>query len=112
MSGSKTSGAFSVSNLSLMEQSVFKKLFLTFPQLKNFSIQEGLPVEYKNRHYCWVNLDESFNIVLPAITLSTYELMVGDMLLAIRGSDIAFDFAVNGPLVERAKNHSGINTFA
>jgi hypothetical protein len=94
-----------------MEQSVFKKLFLTFPQLKKFSIQEGLPVEYKNRHYCWVNLDDSCNIVLPVITLSIYELIIGDMLLAIRGSDIAFDFAVKGPLVERAKNHLGITVY-
>ena len=37
--------------------------------------------------------------------------MIGDMLLAIRGSNIAFDFAVKGPLVERTKNHLGITVY-
>jgi hypothetical protein len=111
MSGSKTSGAFSVSSSSLLSGTLYGDLLKSLPELLDYSMKEGIPVKQKNRFYCWVNLNSDNRIVLTKEAASLYQVQAGDSLLSIRGSDIAFDFAVKGPLVELAKNYPVIPVF-
>ena len=68
-------------------------------------------MKFKGRFYCWVGLREHGEMILPPNTLDTYAIKPGDYLLTIRGSDIAFDFAVKGPIIEKAKLHPEIEVF-
>ena len=111
MSGSKRSGAFSLSSKKLLKNSSLSKILKETPQLANYTIDEGSSVKYKGRFYCWLKLHENKSIYLPQKTLDIYNIKEGDMLLSIRGSNIAFDFAIKGPLVERAKEHNDIEIF-
>ena len=108
ISGSKRSGAFSVSTKTLLSASLLSGLFDFCPDLNDFKTDEGEPVKFKNRYYCWVRLHEDNCLMLPEVTMKTYNVKEEDVLLSIRGSNIAFDFAVKGPLVEKARTHPEI----
>jgi hypothetical protein len=101
ISGSKRTGGFCVSSRIMIKQSDINGLFEQYPSLSDFKTNEGEFVKYKGRFYCWVNLNNN-TITLSQEMLKTLDLKVGDKLLSIRGSDIAFVMGVKGPLIERA----------
>jgi hypothetical protein len=102
ISGSKRTGGFCVSSRKMIEKSNINGLFEQCPLLYDYKNNEGEFVKYKGRFYCWVNLDNN-TITLSQEMMKTLDLKVGDKLLSIRGSDIAFVMGVKGPLIERAK---------
>ena len=57
---------------------------------------------YKNRIYVSVQFVNN-TIKLNSNILKKFNLNIGDNLLLVRGSNIAFDCLVKGPLVEMAK---------
>ncbi len=111
ISGSKKTGGFCVSTNALIEKSNINGLFTQFPQLHESKIEEGEFVKYKGRLYCWVHLNNS-TIKLSEEILKRLDIQVGDKLLSIRGSDIAFVMGVKGPLIERTnQSEKAIDTF-
>jgi hypothetical protein len=112
ISGTKTSGAFSVGNWQRLEQSVLANILVGLPALTAGEIAEGEILPYKGRRYGWATLHPDGRLRLPLPALAGFGLQPGDYLLSIRGSYIAFDFAVKGPLVERARPHTEIPIFA
>lgn len=104
ISGSKTSGAFSISTLAMLERSHFKKILDNLDSLYNYDSVEGELLKFKDKYYFWLNLSDKGIIKVPEETLKKLELKTGDKLLSIRGSDIAFDFASKGPLYEKGLN--------
>ena len=104
ISGSKTSGAFSISTVAMLEKSHFKKILDNLDSLYNYDSEEGELLQFNGKYYFWLNLSDKGIIKVPEETLKKFELKKGDRLLAIRGSDIAFDFAIKGPLYEKGLN--------
>lgn len=101
ISGSKRTGGFCVSGRTMIERSDLSGLFRQNPLLHDYKISEGEFVKYKGRLYCWINLNQDL-ITLSNNILKILDLKIGDKLLSIRGSDIAFVMGVKGPLIERA----------
>jgi len=111
ISGSKTSGAFSVGNWQRLEQSVLAHILASWPALAAGQLAEGETIPYKGRRYGWAQLHPDGRLRLSAPALAGVGLRPGDQLLSIRGSYIAFDFAIQGPLVERARRHAELEVF-
>jgi bifunctional DNA-binding transcriptional regulator/antitoxin component of YhaV-PrlF toxin-antitoxin module len=111
ISASKTSGGFIVARKSMLERSSLGSILKVNPDLNNFRIDEGKPLEFKKRIYCWVKIRENNMIVLGRQTLEAYGIKPGDNLLSGRGSYIGLAMVVKGPIVEYAKNHAEILTF-
>jgi hypothetical protein len=101
ISGSKRTGGFCVSSRSLIEQSDIHGLFDQYPSLSDYGTNEGEFVKYKGRFYCWVNLNNN-SITLSREMMKMLDVKIGNKLLSIRGSDIAFVMGAKGPLIERA----------
>jgi bifunctional DNA-binding transcriptional regulator/antitoxin component of YhaV-PrlF toxin-antitoxin module len=111
MSGSKTSGGFSVAKKSSLEQSVLSKILEANPKLASYRIEEGKTTKFRGRHYCWARIHDNGLIVIPPHTLETYGVKPRHRLLSIRGSNIAFALVARGPIVETAKRHPEIKVF-
>ena len=111
MSGSKTSGGFSVAKKSSLKESVFSKILDANPKLTSYRIEEGKTTESRGRLCCWVSTRDNGLIVVPLRTLEIYGVKPKDRLLSIRGSNIAFVLVVRGPIVEKARMHPEIQIF-
>jgi hypothetical protein len=112
ISGTKTSGAFSVGNWQRLEQSVLAHILDGLPALTTGQFAEGETLPYKGRSYGWAQLHPDGRLRLSPPALAGFGLQPGGCLLSIRGSYIAFDFAIQGPLVERARLHGELEVFA
>jgi len=111
MALSRTSGAFSVGSWARFERSKLEFILDSLPQVANGLIPEGETLPYKGCRYGWGQLHPEGYLRLAPMVLAALDLRPGDPLLSIRGSDIAFDFAVKGPLVEAAQGHPEIPCF-
>ncbi len=111
ISGSKTSGGFSIARKSLIEQSRLSDILIRNPELAEFRIEEGNTVKINNRNICWTTMRENGLIQLPHHTLKAYGVKSENYLLVIRGSYIGIGMAVKGPLIEEAKKHPEIAVF-
>lgn len=101
ISGSKTSGGLCVTTKSLLEGSVMGQLFCEHPQLADYQTKVGDLLKYKGRLYGWVSMNGEV-VQLTDNVLKKLGLKIGDRLLSIRGSNIAFVMAVKGPKIEAA----------
>ena len=63
-------------------------------------------IAYKGRKYCWLALKEN-TVYLSDDLMKMLEIKVGDKLLAIRSSDIAFTMGFRGSLIDKANNFNG-----
>jgi len=111
ISGSRTSGGFSVSNKEMLCKSELKEIFNSLPELTDYSIEESKPLKYKGRFYCWAMLSENNYLKLSKETMDIWCIKEGDLLLSIRSSNIAFVCIVKGPIIERAKTHPELLVF-
>ncbi len=100
-SGSKATGGFCVSTPDFIMNSPLRGLFGQYPDLYNCKIQAGDFVKYKGRLYGWISLNDHIIKLTPSM-LTILDLKVGDRLLSIRGSNLAFVMGVKGPLIEMA----------
>jgi hypothetical protein len=111
ISGSKTTGGFSVTTKTLIQQSELLDVLVSHPELAEYQLREGEAIKYKGRLYSWVGLRQGGILKLSSTALLTYEVKHGDYLLVIRGSNIAFVMGAKGPLIEKAKQHIEIPVF-
>jgi bifunctional DNA-binding transcriptional regulator/antitoxin component of YhaV-PrlF toxin-antitoxin module len=111
LSGSKTSGGFIIARKPMLEQSSLDGVFTEYPDLNNFQIEEGKPIEFKKRKYCWVKIRENNMIILGRQTLDAYGIKPGDNLLSGRGSYVGLAMIAKGPIVEHAKTHPELHIY-
>ena len=103
VSGSKQTGGFSVMTESLLSHSTLKNILKENPSLADRSLSEGELIAYKGRKYGWIALKEN-TVYLSDDLMKMLEIKVGDKLLAIRSSDIAFTMGFRGSLIDKANN--------
>ena len=77
------------------------------PHLCDYKIEEGECIKYKGRLYGWCNISKAGKLRLNQNMMKTLDIDIGDKLLSIRSSDIAFCMGQKGELIERAKNYQG-----
>ena len=107
VSGSKQTGGFCVMTEPLLSHSKLKNILKENPSLAKRSLREGELITYKGRKYGWLALNKSA-VYLSDDLMKMLEIKVGDKLLAIRSSDIAFTMGVKGSLIEKANYYQGI----
>lgn len=105
--GSKITGGFCVTTYPLLSTSKLSHILQECPQLENQSIPQGTLITYKGRKYTWLSLKQNGSIQLSPQLLKQLDLNVGNELLCIRSSDIAFTMGAKGPLLEKAYKYEG-----
>jgi hypothetical protein len=105
MSGSKTSGGFSIVKIEKLINSPLSVVLENNPKLENFQLSNGEPIQYNNRFFCWTELSDDEKIYLPIETLQLYGIKSGDNIISARGSGLGVGFIVKGPTIKEAKNH-------
>ena len=110
--GSKQSGGFGLSTPELLGESPIAIDLLELIQQRKGSISEGEVVVTGRKSYCWVIIKDDGSFQVPVNTLEdVYGIYPGNVLLVIRGSRFAIGFALKGPIVKAAINHSEIKLF-
>lgn len=106
VSGSKQTGGFCVMTEPLLSHSKLKNILKENSSLADRSLSEGELIAYKGRKYGWLALNKS-EVYLSDDLMKMLEIKVGDKLLAIRSSDIAFTMGFRGSLIDKANNFNG-----
>ncbi len=107
ISGSKQTGGFVITRKGLLLNSKIGNILRETPMLCDYKTVEGEFISYKGRLYTWCNITKAGELKLSYEMLDTLGLNVGNMLLAIRSSDIAFCLGAKGEIIERAKSYEG-----
>ena len=76
---------------------------LKFDKRKDYQI---LKISYKGRKYGRLTLKDNGVYLSPSL-MQTLNIKVGDKLLAIRSSDIAFTLGAKGALIQKAHEYTG-----
>ena len=90
----------------LLSNSKLKNILIDNPYLSDRSIGEGELISYKGRKYAWLTLKDD-TISLPEDLMKSLGIEIGDRLLAIRSSDIAFTMGAKGSLIQTANEYTG-----
>lgn len=108
---SKISGGFCISKLETLKSSKLSRIIENNPNLEDEE-EIGQIINYKGKVYCHLKMINQYHIELNAELMEHFSLKTGDKLLIIRGSNIAFDCILKGPLIEVAnKSKKRINEF-
>lgn len=111
--GSKVTGGFCVTTKKLLLDSKLEHILKDCITLSNYELKEGDFIKYKGRFYSWVSISSDGIIQLPNSTMQFLNLTVGDILMSIKSSDIAFTMGAKGPLMDKVYAYKGdIKTFA
>ena len=105
--GSKSTGGFCVTRKGLLEPSKLGHILYDNPELRDYSVSQGVFVKYKGRAYAWVEISPDGKIVLTDEMKSILKLDAGMKLLSIRSSDIAFTMGAYWSALHRAAAHPG-----
>jgi len=108
--GSKTSGGFGLLSWKSLNGSKMGIFAEVRPELWENRACEGEIIEFREKPYCWVKLNNG-SITLPPNTLEKFGIQVLDKLLMVRGSGLALGFVLHGPIVEEAKKHEELEIF-
>jgi bifunctional DNA-binding transcriptional regulator/antitoxin component of YhaV-PrlF toxin-antitoxin module len=111
LSGSRRSGGFALTTVSLLKNSRLSVLLDENSPLSEFQLREGETVTIGGKPYCWVKLNSNGCVTVPLETLKEYGVNLGDRLLSVRGSSSALAFCVRGPLIAEAKKHLDLAMF-
>lgn len=101
-SSSKTSGGFCISKFKTLKDSKLSGILINNPELEDENSM-GKIINYKEKSFCHIKVAESKKIILSDKILKHFGVMNGNRLLIVRGSNIAFDCLLKGPLIEVAK---------
>jgi len=111
ISGSKTSGGFSIVKFEVLKNSPLSVILNDNPDLAKFNISRGKPIQYSNHFYCWTEISKNGKIHLPIEKLRLYGIKPGDNILSARGSGLGIGFIVRGPIIQEAEKHSELKTY-
>jgi len=106
ISGSKTSGGFSIVKIEKLTDSPLSVVLNDNPKLANFKLSKGETIQYRKRFFCWTEILKDGKIQLPIETLIVYGIRPGDAVLSARGSGLGVGFIVRGPIIKEAEKHS------
>ena len=106
VSGSKQTGGFCVMSEPLLSLSKLNHILKENPRLADRTLKEGELISYKGRKYGWLTLKDN-GVHLSSSLMQTLNIKVGDKLLAIRSSDIAFTLGAKGALIQKAHEYTG-----
>ena len=105
--GSKVAGGFCVTTEQMLSVSKLSGIIKNLPQLSSDHEYPGAFFPYKGRYYAWLPLSKEGTIKLPQETMRFLHLEVGNKLMSIRSSNIAFTMGAKGPLLERGRSYQG-----
>lgn len=105
--GSKVTGGFCVTSNTLLSNSKLKHILNDCPALANYELEESRFIQYKGRRYSWLTISPSGIIQLADSAMKYFNLSVGDALMCIRSSDIAFTMGAKGPLMDKVHTYAG-----
>lgn len=111
LSGSKTSGGFSLTRIDLIRSSPFYSEFRNIPEMSGFKTLESGYIEHKKRIFSWTEVDKKGYIVPRQEVLLKYSVFINDRLLVVRGSGLALGFIKTGPIVKKAEQHPELTVF-
>lgn len=111
ISGSKTSGGFSIVKNEVLKNSKISLVVKEHPSLADFSIKPGELIKFNNRFICWTEILEKEKIHLPIETLHVYGIKPKDTVLSVRGSGLGVGFIVRGPIIQEAKKHPELKVY-
>ena len=111
ISGSKTSGGFSIVKIEKLTGSPLSVVLDNNPKLANFKLSNGEPIQYQKRFFCWTEILKDEKIQLPLETLLVYGIKPGDAVLSARGSGLGVGIIVRGPIIKEAEKHPELKTF-
>lgn len=100
---SKTSGGFCISKLESLKSSKLSGILDNNPDLESEE-NIGRIMGYKGKSYCHLRIMGENGIVLSPEIMNHFNVKSQDRLLIVRGSNIAFDCILKGPLVEVAES--------
>ncbi|QTQ15210.1 hypothetical protein HRQ91_11325 [Treponema parvum] len=106
VSGSKQTGGFCVMSEPLLFRSKLNHILKENPNLADRTLKEGELISYKGIKYGWLTLKDN-GVRLSNSLMQTLDIKVGDKLLAIRSSDIAFTMGAKGTLIQKAHQYKG-----
>ena len=104
LSTSRTSGGFSVSTPELLRGSYLYGI-------ANAAVAHSGRIARYKQHFCLQTWLQGGCVELADSAFRAFGLQGIERLLVIRGSNLAFDMAARGPLVERAATHKSIPCF-
>ena len=107
VSGSKQTGGFCVMTEPLLSCSKLRHILQENPNLADRTLKEGELISYKGRKYGWLTLKDNGVYISPSL-MQTLDIKIGDKLLAIRSSDIAFTMGAKGSLIQKAYAYKGV----
>jgi hypothetical protein len=110
--GSRTSGGFIVTKLSIVEKSKLKPMFENVPGLVEYRIPENEIIKHRGRLFCWSTVKPGGYIRLPEATLDAYRLKRGGLLAPGRGSNLGLAFIARGMIHDEALKHPELEIFA
>ncbi|GKX27553.1 hypothetical protein SH1V18_00330 [Vallitalea longa] len=102
---SKISGGFCITGIETLKNSKLSRIIENNPELETEE-SLGKIISYKGKSYCHIEMIDEKHIVLTEDIKNHFDLSIDDKLLIVRGSNIAFDCLVKGPLVEVANESS------
>ena len=105
--GSRSTGGFCVTSPGLLAGSKLAHILTDCPGLAGDELGEGEFIRYKGRGYAWAPVSPEGVVTLPDKAMAYLALSIGDTLMCIKSSDIAFTMGAKGPLMERAANYRG-----
>ncbi|WP_058304119.1 hypothetical protein [Gorillibacterium timonense] len=112
MSGSRTSKGFSVMSLELMKTYESHMLTVVAPALEGDDLrQDEVFFRQKGRTFASAGLDNEGRLSLPDQAKEAFGIHPDSRLLSIRSSNVAFVNIFEGPIVERARQHSELPVF-
>ncbi len=111
MTGSKKSGGFSIIKEEKLRDSHLSIILENNPKLSDFTLSKGEVINYNNRIFCWIEINDRGSIILPVKTLKLYGIKPGDHILSVRGSNLGVGFIGKGPIIEEAKKHPELKIF-
>ncbi len=111
MSGSRTSGGFSVIAFSSLAKSPLSVVLESLPEIQRKEIAKGEKRILNEKVFCWTQVLSKGVIEVPLDTLSAYDVYPRNRVLAIRGSGLGVGLVTRGPVVELAKKHPELKIF-
>ena len=116
MSGSKTSGGFSISKPEAMGASKMgQQIINSVGYLKescSFTTQRLKILRSGGRLICWTIWDKEKNFYLPDELMDLLDLQTGSKLLVGRGSGLGPAFIAKGRIYDEAMKHENLSLFS
>ncbi len=110
LSGSKTSGGFSINTPCSVANSKFgdriTSLIGYLKESDEFTVKRQKIVKAGERFICWTNLHKDKSFYLSNDLIALLDLRPGKRLLAVRGSGVGLTFISRGPIYNEALKHN------